>query len=147
MTGDVTLGDGVYGFPIVKLGVYSTDGIGLVENSDVGLGLYEFGTGVIALQTASTGGIDIDATGVSLGGTGTGPINFISAGGVSIEDDSVNSVQITESSSDGLIGLQGPISVFISDGETNEGAAIYRPTSESLILTKPPPASSPPRPS
>lgn len=74
VTGDVTLGDNIYGAPVTKLGVYSTDGIIFTDNSTVGTAFYELGTG----------GFIFDATGN--GGGGTGPIDLISAGGITLSD-------------------------------------------------------------
>ena len=68
----------------------SAGGFTVRDTSSSGLGIVEEGTGNIFIGTASgiiasvsgTGGITMDATGRDFGGGGTGPLNFVSVGGI-----------------------------------------------------------------
>src|ERR1041385_4868805 len=73
LTGDVTLGDNIYGAPVTRLGVYSTDGMIFVDNSDAGTTFYELpSSSGIAFHVAADSGLTFDTTGDGiLGHTGT----------------------------------------------------------------------------
>ena len=101
-TGDVTLGDNTYGFPVLKLGVYSTDGIGLIDSSAIGIGIYEsLGTGAIVIGANGIGGITLDATTIPGDSGGTGPISLTSAGGISLTDNSAGGSALTQNGTGG----------------------------------------------
>lgn len=71
--------------------------IGLLTNlSELYLPGSGVGAGPVLLDALGTQGIIIDATGTDIGGTGTGPINLTSAGGISSIDNSTQGIVIQE---------------------------------------------------